>query len=44
MPIVDMDCVDDFWVGNDAIFVNDFLVNNKLCVMISCASGRTGLR
>jgi hypothetical protein len=29
----ELDCIDDFWVGSNAVFINDFLVDSKLCVV-----------
>jgi len=31
MPVVELDCVDDFLVGSDLVFINDFSINEK-CV------------
>ena len=36
--VVQMYCVDDFWVGSDSVFINDFLVSSRLYALMISAS------
>jgi hypothetical protein len=33
-----MDCGDDFWVGSDSVFINDFYINSGACALMISVS------
>jgi len=37
-PTIELGYVDDFWVGSDSVFINDFYINSRTCALIISAS------
>ena len=37
--VAKLDRADDFYIANDSIFINDFDISNKMCVLMNSMSG-----